>query len=150
MSSAGTACEINPNFTSGIIGATTTMWAQQQRHPSPEDPWSESFVVGFEKRQVGGETKSQPKISVAARSRTKTVTTRRAVEQSAIWICLIIPPYLIHCTRIAGTVAWTSGRSELLATAASVLADSLESRLALGGKPRGFQYTRTKPFRRSA
>ena len=88
MSSAGTACEINPNFTSGMIGATTTMWAQQQRHPSPEDPWSESFVVGFEKRQVGGETRSQPKISVAARSKTKTVITRRAVEKSAISIYL--------------------------------------------------------------
>jgi len=84
MSSVGTACEINPRFTSGMIGAATTIWAQQHKHPSPEQPWSESFVVWFEKRQVGGEIRSHAKISVAARSKTKTVTTRRTVDQSAI------------------------------------------------------------------
>lgn len=84
MISTGTACEMNPRPTSGTIGAATTMWAQQHRHPSPEHPWSESFVVWFEKRHVGGEIRSQAKISVAARSRTRTVTARRTVDQNAI------------------------------------------------------------------
>ena len=61
-----------------------TMWAQQHRQPSPAHPWSESFVVWVEKRQAGGENKSHAKISVAARSRTKTVTTLRTVGQSAM------------------------------------------------------------------
>jgi hypothetical protein len=89
MFSTGTASEMNPKLASGTIGATTTMWAQQHRQPSPAHPWSESFVVGVEKRQVGGENRSQAKISVAARSRTKTVTTRRMVESNAISGCLL-------------------------------------------------------------
>jgi hypothetical protein len=75
---------MNPKVARGTIGATTTMWAQQHRQPSPAHPWSESFVVWVEKRQVGGEIRSQAKISVAARSRIKAVTTRRIVGQKVI------------------------------------------------------------------
>jgi hypothetical protein len=98
MFSTGTVSEMNPRLASGTIGATTTMWPQQHRQPSPAHPWSESFVVWVEKRQAGGENRSHAKISVAARSRTKTVTTLRTVGQSAM------EPYAFYsATRVRQT-----------------------------------------------
>ena len=82
--SKGIARAMNPSGESGCIGATTRMWAQQQRQPSPEPPSSESFVEWFEKRQESGEINWQAQISVAAISRTNTVTTRRTVGRRAI------------------------------------------------------------------
>jgi hypothetical protein len=80
---------MTPSLVSGTIGATTTMWAQQHKHPSPEHPWSESLEAWVEKRQVEGEIRSQAKISVAASSRTKTVTIRWTVGQKTIDMVII-------------------------------------------------------------
>jgi len=60
------------------------MCAQQQRHPSPEQPSLVSGVLWLEKMQESGEMSWQAKISVAARSSTKSVTTRRIVGQLAM------------------------------------------------------------------
>jgi hypothetical protein len=75
---------MNPTDARGVIGAAITMWAQQQRQPSPDPPSLESFVVWFEKMQVSGEMSWQAKISVAAISRTTSVTIRRIVNQCAM------------------------------------------------------------------
>jgi hypothetical protein len=70
-------------------------------------------VLWLEKMQESGEMSWHAKISVAARSRTKTETTRRAVEKSAIWIYTPIYCYTrVQCTSIPETVAWTGGRSD--------------------------------------
>lgn len=89
--SKGIARAINPSGASGRIGATTTMWAQQQRQPSPEPPSSESLVVWWlEKTQESGEMSWQAQISVAAISRSRTVETSRTVGQSAINVPIIL------------------------------------------------------------
>ena len=80
-SSNGTASATNPRGASPVMGAATTMCAQQQRQPSPEPPSSESPVEWLEKMQVSGEISWQAKISVAAISSTRSVTTRRTVDQ---------------------------------------------------------------------
>ena len=72
------------------MGATTTMCAQQQRQPSPEPPSSESPVEWLEKMQLSGEISWQAKISVAAISSTRTVTTRRTVDPCAIVLVSIV------------------------------------------------------------
>lgn len=84
ITSKGTAREINPIDARGVIGATSTMWAQQQRQPSPEPPSLESLVEWLAKMQESGEMSWQAKISVAAINRTASVTTRRTVNQCAI------------------------------------------------------------------
>src|SRR6266404_5454856 len=84
LSSEGTAAATKPKGARGAIAGTTTMWAQQHRHPSPEQPSSASLVVCVEKRQIGEETRPQAKISVAARSSSRSVTTRRTVDQCAM------------------------------------------------------------------
>jgi len=75
---------MKPRVASGIIGAANTMCAQQQRHPSPEPPSLVSGVLWLEKMQESGEMSSQAKISVAASSSTRSVTTRRIVGQLAM------------------------------------------------------------------
>jgi hypothetical protein len=75
---------MNPTDARDVIGATITMWAQQQRQPSPDPPSLESGVLWLEKTQESGEMSWQAKISVAAISRTKSVITRRTVGQSAM------------------------------------------------------------------
>jgi len=60
------------------------MCAQQQRHPSPEPPSLVSGVLWFEKMQESGEMSSHAKISVAASSSTRSVTTRRIVGRLAM------------------------------------------------------------------
>lgn len=84
ISSKGTAREMNPSDAKGVTGATTTMCAQQQRQPSPDPPSLVSEVLWLEKMQESGEISWQAKISVAAISRTKSVTTRWAVDHFAI------------------------------------------------------------------
>jgi hypothetical protein len=92
ISAEGTAREMQPSWASGLIGAATTMWAQQHRHPSPEHPSSESPVLWLwaEKMQESGEISWQARISVAAVSRTSSVTTRRTADQYAIKLFFII------------------------------------------------------------
>jgi hypothetical protein len=75
---------MKPRVASGVIGGTTTICAQQQRHPSPEPPSLVSGVLWLEKMQESGEMSWQAKISVAARSSTRSVTTRRVVGQLAM------------------------------------------------------------------
>ena len=75
---------MKPRVASGVIGAATTMCAQQHRHPSPEPPSLVSGVLWLEKMQESGEMSWQAKISVAARSSTRSVTTRRIVGQLAM------------------------------------------------------------------
>lgn len=82
--SKGTASQMKPIAASGVVGAMTTICAQQHKQPSPEQSLSESPVLWVEKRQVSGDISSQAKISVAARSSTKSVTTRRTVYQCAM------------------------------------------------------------------
>jgi hypothetical protein len=82
--------ETIPVGASGITGAAITMWAQQQRQPSPEPPSLESGVLWLEKMQESGEMSSQAKISVPAISRTTSVTIRRSVDQWAIEIAFIM------------------------------------------------------------
>ena len=75
-----------PRAASGCTGATTTMWAQQHRHPSPEHSLSESPVecLWAKKMQESGEIHWQAKTSLAAISKTSSVTIRRTVDQCAI------------------------------------------------------------------
>ena len=75
---------MKPRAASGVIGGTTTICAQQQRHPSPEPPSLVSGVLWLEKMQESGEMSSQAKISVAASSSTRSVTTRRIVGHFAM------------------------------------------------------------------
>jgi hypothetical protein len=75
---------MKPREAGGVIGATTTRWAQQQRQPSPDPPSLVSGVLWLEKIQESGEMSWQAKISVAARSSTRSVTTRRIVGQFAM------------------------------------------------------------------
>ena len=84
ISSKGTAREMKPSETRGVIGGTTTICAQQQRQPSPDPPSLESEVLWLEKMHESGEISWHAKISVAAISRTKSVTTRRVVDHRAI------------------------------------------------------------------
>ncbi len=91
INSKGTAAETTPAGASGINGAAITMWAQQQRQPSPEPPSLESGVLWLEKMQESGEISWQAKISVAAISSTTTVTIRRTVDQPAIeWLSIMM------------------------------------------------------------
>jgi hypothetical protein len=90
ISSKGTAREMNPKDAGGLNGGTTTMWAQQQRQLSPEPPSLESLVVRLEKMQESGEMSWQAKISVAAISRNKSVTTNRTVGQSVMNLPLFL------------------------------------------------------------
>ena len=55
ISSKGTAREMNPSETRGVIGGTTTICAQQQRQPSPDPPSLESEVLWLEKMHESGE-----------------------------------------------------------------------------------------------
>ena len=98
-SSNGTASATKPRGTSPTMGATTTMCAQQQRQPSPEPPSSESPVEWLEKMQLSGEISWQAKISVAAISSTRTVTTRRTVDPCAIVLVSIVPQDTVASSR---------------------------------------------------
>ena len=75
---------MKPRLASGVIGVATTMCAQQQRHPSPEPTSLVSGVLWLEKMQESGEMSWQAKISVPARSSTRSVTMRRIVGQLAM------------------------------------------------------------------
>ncbi len=93
---------MKPRAASGVTGAATTMCAQQQRHPSPEPPSLVSGVLWLEKMQESGEMSSQAKISVAASSSTRSVTTRRIVGQLAMKSYSIA--ILVPCVRALATL----------------------------------------------
>src|SRR5260370_7519676 len=107
MSSKGTAREIKPRGASGVIGATTTIWAQQHKQPSPEHPSSESPAVWVEKMQVSGEISGHAKISVAAKSRINRVIPCRTVGQKAI--PLILPYWDVPRARVGKLLTGTEG-----------------------------------------
>jgi hypothetical protein len=93
ISSNVTVREMNPRSARGSTGGTTTMWAQQHTHPSPEHSLSESPVecLWAEKMHESGEIHWQAKISLAAMNRTSSATARRTVDPNAVSSPFILP-----------------------------------------------------------